>query len=410
MLLSVWVKKMKIGTKIIPIFILILLMPLTSYGQQSGMLEIDLKTMSGEMTDYHGMALKIYQNTGKVPFVTIDSLPENPYKISLPMGYQYKVEAYANSMYANVGYVDLQDSSEKIDLVMPNSGSVLFTAVYNDGITPIDNATVMVKSGNGTYEYWTPSTTNEDGSTIRFWLEPTIANDDHYITNISIGGNLSYSYSPVNILPGTSNNIKIVAPWPSVVPPLVASVYKSPLQKISKSDGDFVVKLYDNNENKISESKVDVRGDAYFSNLKVGSYILRAIDLNDNNDIWGIANLILDGKQTTVQIFKNQTNNKILNTTQNVSYTNEASVNSDLIHISQNPQATNSTVLLFAIKEWDKNSMVVSDSKLLSDMGIKASHIPSWITNNAKWTIDGKMTTQDFVNAIMYLYTSGIIK
>jgi len=400
---------MKIGIKITSVFILILFVPLTSYGQQTGTLEIDLKTMNGEMTDYHGIALKIYQDNGKIPFTTIDSLSGNPYKISLPIGYQYKVEVYVNSMYANAGYVNLQNNDEKLELAIPNTGSVLFTTIYNDGTTPINNATVIVKSGNGTYEYWTPSLTNENGDTIRFWLEPTIANDDHYIANISIGNNLTYSYSPVVVLPGGSSDIKIVTPWPSVVPPLVASVYKSPLQKISKSDGNFVVQLYDN-DNKVSESKVDFRGDAYFSNLKVGSYILRAIDLNDNNNgIWGVANIILDGKQTSVQIFKNQTNNKILNTTQNVSYSNKASVNSDPITISQNLQTTSSADLLIAIKEWNDNSMT-TDSKLLSDMGIKANHIPSWMANNAKWVIDGKITEQDFVDAIMYLHTNGIIK
>jgi len=402
---------MKIETKIIPVFILILLIPLVSYEQQTGTLEIDLKSMDGEMTDYHGMALKIYQNNGKIPFTTIGSLSGNPYKISLPIGYQYKVEVYASSMYANVGYVNLQNNNEKLELVMPNPGSVLFTAVYNDGTTPINNATVIVKSSNGTYEYWTPSTTNEDGNTVRFWLQPTITNADHYVANISIGNNLSYVYSPVNILPGKSNNIKIVTPWPSVAPPLVASIYKSPLQKISKSDGNFVVRLYDNNENKVSESNVDVRGEAYFSNLKVGSYILRAIDLNDdNNRVWGVANVMDDGKQTTIQIFKNQTNNNVLNTTQNVSYSNEASVNSDPITISQNLQTVISPELLFDIKEWNSNSATISDQKLLSDIGIKANYIPSWVTNTAKWVIDGKITEQDFVNAIKYMHRSGIIK
>lgn len=403
---------MKIETKIMPVLILILLVPLTSYGQQTGTLEIDLKSMGGEMADYHGTALKIYQNNGKIPFTTIDSLSGNPYKISLPMGYQYKVEVYASSMYANVGYVNLQDNNEKLELVMPNPGSALFTAVYNDGTTPINNATVTVKSGNGTYEYWTPSTTNEDGDTVRFWLQPTVTNDDHYVANISIGTNLSFSYSPVNILPGMSNNIKIVTPWPSVAPTLVASIYKSSLQKISKSDGNFVVQLYDNNENKVSESKVDVRGEAYLSNLKVGSYILRAIDLNDdNNRTWGVTNIILDGKQTSVKIFKNQTNNGILNTTQTVLYSNEASVNSIPITISENLKTTSSSDILFAIKEWSDSSMtVVSDSKLLSGMGIKANHIPYWMTNNAKWVMNGKITGQDFVNAIVYLHTSGIIK
>jgi len=199
---------MKTEIKLIPVFVLILLIPLTSYGQQVGTLEIDLKSVGGEMTDYHGMAMKIYQNNQQIPFKIINSLSGNPYKVSLPIGYQYKVEVYASSMYANVGYVDLQDSNGNLNLIIPNPGSVLFTTVYNDGTTPITNATVIVKSSNGTFEYWTPSITNDDGKTIRFWLQPTISNDDHYIANISIGNNLSYNYYPVNILQGASNNIK----------------------------------------------------------------------------------------------------------------------------------------------------------------------------------------------------------
>ena len=170
-------------------------MPLTSYGQQIGTLEINLKTANGEMTDYHGMVLKIYQDNQKVPFKIIDSLTGNPYKVSLPIGYQYKVEVYVNSMYANVGYVSLQNSDKNLDLVIPNTGSVLFTVVYNDGNSPINNATIVVKSGNGTYEYWTPSMTDENGDSIRFWLQPTLTNDDHYVANISIGNDLLYSYS-----------------------------------------------------------------------------------------------------------------------------------------------------------------------------------------------------------------------
>jgi len=402
---------MKIGIRIILIFILILV-PLTSYGQQTGTLEINLKTANGEMTDYHGMILKIYQNNQKNPFEIIEPLTANPYKVSLPIGYQYKVEVYVNSMFANVGYVDLQNSDEKIDLIIPNTGSVLFTVVYNDGISPINNATVVVKSGNGTYEYWTPSTTDENGNTIRFWLQPTISNDDHYVVNTSIGNNMSYSYSPINVLPGGSNEIKIVTPWPSVAPPIVVSLYKSTFQKISKSDGNFLVQLYDYNNNKVSESQVNIIGEAFFSNLKVGSYTLRAIDLNDNNNrVWGVTNVVLDGKQTSVQIFKNQTDDKILNTTQNISYSNVTSNDSDPITISQNLQTSGSTDLLFAIKGWNENpATLVSDSKLLSDLGIKANHIPSWMTNNAKWVIDGKITKQDFVNAIMYMYENGIIK
>ena len=74
-------------------------------------------------------------------------------------------------------------------------------------------------------------------------------------------------------------------------------------------------------------------------------------------------------------------------------------------------ETTSSADLLLGIKEWNDNSLTIaSNSKLLSDMGIKANHIPSWMTSNAKWVIDGKITKQDFENAIMYLYASGIIK
>ena len=388
---------METKTKLILIFIVLLLAPLTSYGQQMSALEINLKSMGGDMADYHGAALKIYQGNQNIPLKTIDSLSGNPYRV------------YVNSMYANVGYVNLQDSSEKFDLVIPNPGSALFTVVYNDGTTPINNATVIVKSNNGTYEYWTPSTTDEEGNTVRFWLQPTISTDEYYVTNVSIGNNVSYSYYPVHILQGSSNNIKIVTPWPAVTPPLVASVYKSSFQKVSKLDGNFVVKLYDSNENKIAESQVNVIGEAYFSNLKVGSYVMRVIDLdNNNNEAWGIANIIDDGKQTSVQIFKNQTNNKVSATS--LVGTNDSST-TDPAAISQNLQTIISPDLLLDIKKWNGNTTTtVSDSKLLSDMGIKANHIPFWVTNIAKWVTDGKISEQDFVNAIMYMHTSGIIK
>lgn len=404
--------KMEMKAKLIPVFILLLLVPLTSYGQQMGTLEIDMKSVGGEMTDYHGMALKIYQDNEKIPYKTIDSLSGNPYKVPLPVGYQYKVEVYASSMYANVGYVNLQDNNEKLVLTIPNPGSILFTAVYNDGSTPINNATVAVKSNNGKYEYWITSTTDDTGHTIRFWLQPTILSDDYYVTNISIGNDLSYNYYPIKILQGASNEIKVVTPWPAVTPPLVASVYKSSFQKVSKSDGNFVVELYNNKENKIAESKVNVMGEAYFSNLQVGSYIFRAIALDDEkNGAWGVANMTIDGKQASVQILKNQTNNKVLNVSKDVIDSNDHSVATEPLSISQNLQIAISPDLPFDIKEWVTYSVTpISDSKLLSDMGIKANHIPFWVTNIAKWEIDGKITEEDFVNAVKYMHTSGIIK
>ncbi|OLB91540.1 MAG: hypothetical protein AUH25_02405 [Thaumarchaeota archaeon 13_1_40CM_38_12] len=353
--------------KILPVFILILLVPVISYGEQGmGSLEIYIKSTDGERADYHGMALKIYQDNAKVPFKTIESLSGNPYKISLPLGHTYKIEDLVSSMYASVGYVTLQNGDERLELTVPSPGSIRFIAVYNDGNTPINNATVMVKSNDGTYEYWTNSTTDYLGDTIRFWLQPTIVDDDYYVTTVSIGNDLSYSYYPISILPGVSRDIKITTPWPDVGPPLVVSVYKSLLQKVSKSDGGFAVQLYDNNGNKIDESKVNVMGEAYFSNIKVGSYTFRVIELNDDKSMtWGSSDVILDGKQTAIKIVKDQTDAKVSN---------------------------------------------VGQDALLVDIGIKADHIPSWVTKITNWATDGEITKQDFANVIKYLYTSGIIR
>ena len=201
---------------------------------------------------------------------------------------------------------------------------------------------------------------------MRFWLQPTIVDDDYYVATVSIGNDLSYSYYPISILPGVSRDIKIATPWPDVGPPLVVSVYKSLLQKASKSDGEFAVQLYDNNRDKIAESKVNVMGEAYFSNLKVGGYTFRVVDLNDDKNMtWGSANLILDGKQTAIKVVKDQTNATVSN---------------------------------------------VGQDALLVDVGIKSDHMPTWVTKITNWATEGEITKQDFANAIKYLYTSGIIK
>ena len=354
-------------SKIILVFILILLVPLTAYGDQGiGSLEIYIKSTGGERADYHGMALKIYQDNAKIPFKTIESLSGNPYKISLPLGHSYKIEDYVNSMYATVGYITLQNGDEKLELSVPIPGSIRFTAVYNDGNTPIDNATIMVKSNDGTYEYWTNSTTDYLGNTVRFWLQPTIVDDDHYVAIVLLGNDLSYSYYPISISPGVSQDVKITTPWPTTGPPLVVSVYKSLLQKVSKSDGDLVVQLCDKSGNKIAESKVNVMGQAYFSNIKVGNYSFRVIDLTyDKNTTWGSTNMMLDGKQTEIKIVKDQTSAKVSN--------------------------------------------ILQDAHLL-DIGVKDSHIPSWVVKISNWVTDGQLTKQDFVNVVNYLYASGIIK
>ncbi|MGI0088460.1 MAG: hypothetical protein ACREBI_10975 [Nitrosotalea sp.] len=410
---------MKIGIKVLP-FLVLLLAPLASYGQQeTASVEITLKTIGGDLADYHGVSLKIYQDNAKISFETLASITGNPYKAILPSGHLYKIESYVNSMYATVGYVNLENNDKQLQLTLPNTGSARFLVFYNDGITPIDNATVMLRSNDGTYTYWTNGTTDSAGATFRFWLQPTISNYDYYVATVVLAKNLQYNYSSIVILPGTSKDIKITTPWPSAVSQLTVSLLKSTSQKVSGYDGNFAVQLYDRHDNKIAESKANQMGDAYFSNLKVGSYVLRVIDLNYTKTDWGVTSVVLDGSQTFVQIFKNsnQTDYEKTNDPPNgIITTSGTSISQDKIPPWVKADA----------KLWSQNQ--VSDSDFLKGiqyliqqgiMNIPATpttsdpvpqQIPSWVRSNAAWWSQGQISDNDFVKSMEYLISNGMIQ
>lgn len=80
--------------------------------------------------------------------------------------------------------------------------------------------------------------------------------------------------------------------------------------------------------------------------------------------------------------------------------------------IAQMPVQDNatSTGLLDVIKEWGGYSPTsISDSQLLSEIGIDGKSIPPWFMKTAKWAVQGDESQQDFVNGIKYLYDKGLI-
>ncbi|HYL65522.1 MAG TPA: polysaccharide deacetylase family protein [Nitrosopumilaceae archaeon] len=295
-------------TKYIASFFLVLmiLQPILVYADQStGSIEINVKYTNNDRADYSSMTLKVYQDLNTIPYKEISSLSANPYNIvSLPIGHKYKVEVYANGMYSSTDYVDLQTNHEVLDTTIPLPGGIRFSVLYNDGSTPIENAVVLVKSQDG--KQWTQSLTDNFGQTIRFWIQPPIINDNYYIADVLIGKNLVYSFSPVELKSGISQELRLVTPWPTMIHTLLtAKVFKDLSKTVTSSDGSFVVEIYDDKGNKITESVVNSKGQAYFTNLKVGDYVFHAINLKDNSE-WGNSEITIDGNQSLVQIFKNQ--------------------------------------------------------------------------------------------------------
>jgi hypothetical protein len=78
--------------------------------------------------------------------------------------------------------------------------------------------------------------------------------------------------------------------------------------------------------------------------------------------------------------------------------------------ISPKPTQDTNPELVDLVKEWaGYSSKSISDSEMLSDMGINATHIPSWYMKSSKWFVSNDISADEFVNAIKYMYDKGII-
>ncbi|MFZ0183643.1 MAG: polysaccharide deacetylase family protein [Nitrosotalea sp.] len=272
-----------------------------AYGDTIGSIAVTLTYTNGDTADYWPVSLKIYQDSNQTAYKEIVSLSGNPFNIvSLPIGHQYKIEAYANSMYSSVSYVNLEQSHQDVTIQLPLPGGIRADVFYNDGITPISNATVYIKAQDN--KTWAHGPVDANGQTMRFWIEPTTVQNDYYTVDVRIGNSLTYSQSPILLLPGIPQEKKIVTNWPPVINSLITvNVLDTQLHHISSSNGEFVVELYDNNGNKISQSPVSIRGEAYFSNLKVGDYLFKVVEESDNSE-WGTLQVTLDGSKFSFDI------------------------------------------------------------------------------------------------------------
>jgi hypothetical protein len=213
--------------------------------------------------------------------------------------------AYANSMYSSETYVNLQQPHQDVTIKLPIPGGMRINAFYNDGLTPITNATVYVRDAQ-INKTWAHSTTNTNGDSLRFWIEPTTSPGDHYIVDIRIGNHLVYSTSPVYLRPGISQEVKVTTNWPPIVNSLVTvTLFSSQSHAVIPSDGKFLVSLFDSAGNKVSDSPVTPRGDAYFSNLKVGDYTFKVTKTDDNSE-WATASITEDGTITAIKIQQEQ--------------------------------------------------------------------------------------------------------
>lgn len=242
--------------------------------QNTGSLELFIKTENNDRVFPQGVSLKIYKNLETKPIKEIESFETNPITISsLELNQRYKVGVYMNSMYAETEFIDMKKDKESLTLTIKNAGGMRLNVFYKDAETPLAGAKVWIKSHDG--KQWAFSETDQNGQTIRAWLHPNIKEDNFYLAEISLGPGIKHIHSPIKLQPNVAQEFKIVTKWPTIVDKLFTiEVYNSTKTKVTKQDGSFVAQLYDSKKNKIGESQVSDKGLANFAKLKVANYAL----------------------------------------------------------------------------------------------------------------------------------------
>ena len=279
-----------------------------SYAQEAtGSIDVTIRYNTFDRADTYALTLKVYQDNNEDPFVVIGFPETNPVMVdSLPLDHKYKVEVYVNGMFSGSGKI-VVNGDEKMEILIPPAGGMVFRVLYSDKSTPVADAIISVFSDDAFL--WVQDSTDDNGKTKRFWLQSNNAIDGYYYVTITLDESVIYqSKDIINFFPEVQGDITIVLPWPETVEDLITvSVYNG-TKKISRSDGNFVVEMYDFQNNKIDQNNVDYRGNAHFSNIKTGHYSFQALKIPDDPDaqpeFFGVASAAITGEENKIAIRK----------------------------------------------------------------------------------------------------------
>ena len=243
------------------------------YAEESQNLQVEVKYTNGDRADFYGMNFVVYQDQSNEIFLE-KQLENNPEILLLPENHKYKIEIYANGMYAGVEYVQLDNVAKETIVNIPLSGGLKVDVYYEDGETPIEGAKVVIKSSDNTEQR--QGITNSQGETLRFWIQSTTIPEDYYIADVYLGELFLTSQKSIKLQPGLTRDEKIVTDIPEIVEDLITiTAFKDATTKISSSDSTHIVTMTNQFTEQSVSSEVNFRGEAQFSNLKSGTYLVQ---------------------------------------------------------------------------------------------------------------------------------------
>jgi peptidoglycan/xylan/chitin deacetylase (PgdA/CDA1 family) len=268
--------------------------------QPNGSLTMNVKYVSGDRVGAYAISLKIYQDFGHVPYRDIPTISENPYTvISLPLYHQYKIETYVGGMLSSTNLVSLDTGEQDLDVNIPDGGSIQVSVYYNDGQTPIPNASVSIQSqDNKTRD---TGITDPDGLASKFYLPSTIVYGNYYVANAKLNNHLTFSSTPVALQPGDASDIKLIAPWPPVVQNLVTIKVYNQTKILSSYGKTYAIDMYDDQGNKLVESPINIHGEGYFWSMKTGDYVFKVVNTT-SGEVLGNLVVTLDGTKNNFDV------------------------------------------------------------------------------------------------------------
>jgi len=265
---------------------------IVKYVEPNGSLTMNIQYPSADPANAHMLSMKIYRDFDTKPYMELSSISDNPYIVTLPMYHQYKIQTFVNSMLSSVNLVTLDSTNQNIDVNIPWGGTILVSAYFSDGQTPISGASVSIRSQDNKTR--ATGVTDSDGSATRFSLPSTNVDGNYYIIDVKINNHLTFSSDPVTLLPEGTNKIKLVAPWHSMIENLITvKVYNQ--TKVLPSNGQtYSVQMYDDQGNKLSESPVNIHGEGHFWSMQVGDYVFKVVKAS-NGTVLGNMFVTVDG-------------------------------------------------------------------------------------------------------------------
>jgi hypothetical protein len=87
-----------------------------------------------------------------------------------------------NGIFSEMKKIELNEQSEKLQINIPLSGGIKFNVFYEDGETPLEGSTIVIKSHNGQEQR--RGVIDTQGDSMRYWLQSTNYESEHYTAEI----------------------------------------------------------------------------------------------------------------------------------------------------------------------------------------------------------------------------------